>query len=56
VKSEAFDRVKSFSRVTEVFCFPIEESVWEREVQQRQTIWQCMTESPFEKFKNNVKL
>lgn len=33
-----------------------EESVWEREVQQRPTIWQCMTESSFEKCTNNVKL
>lgn len=33
-----------------------EESVWEREVQQRQTIWQCMTGLPFEKSKNSVKL
>ncbi len=29
--------------------FENERSVWEREVQQRQTIWQCMTESSFEK-------
>lgn len=36
--------------------FENERRVCGREVQQRQTIWQCLTELPFEKSKNNVKL